>query len=419
MQLFKLKTRLSKFDHFADFAREFKLSEHDLVITNEFLYDPFMKSLNLPCHFIMQEKFGLGEPSDKMMNTILKEVKGVGFDRVIAVGGGTVIDISKLFVLKGVEDVTEAFERKIPIVKEKQLVILPTTCGTGSEVTNISIAEITSKHTKMGLADDAIVADDAVRVPELLKGLPFKFYACSAIDALVHATESYVSPKSNPYTRLYCRAAIEIIIDVFQGIAANGPEYRFERLGDMLMASNYAGIAFGNTGVGAVHALSYPLGGSYHVPHGESNYQFFTEVFKLYNAGELLKEVVQLMQNDTNDLHLSLPNIPLRLIADKEQVEQVLINLIRNARENEATQITLSAGITPGDHLFLRVTDNGTGIDPEVQERIFIPFFTTKPTGSGIGLTISRQIMHQHHGSITVQSKVGEGSMFTLLFPIV
>ena len=54
MQLFKLKTRLSKFDHFADFAREFKLSEHDLVITNEFLYDPFMKSLNLPCHFIMQ-----------------------------------------------------------------------------------------------------------------------------------------------------------------------------------------------------------------------------------------------------------------------------------------------------------------------------------------------------------------------------
>ena len=112
MQLFKLKTRLSKFDHFADFAREFKLSEHDLVITNEFLYEPFMKSLNLPCHFIMQEKFGLGEPSDKMMNTILKEVKGVGFDRVIAVGGGTVIDISKLFVLKGVEDV-----RKLSNVK--------------------------------------------------------------------------------------------------------------------------------------------------------------------------------------------------------------------------------------------------------------------------------------------------------------
>lgn len=284
MQLFKLKTRLSKFSDFAAFAREFKLSENDLVITNEFLYEPFMKALGLPCHFVMQEKYGLGEPSDEMMNTILYEVKDLKFDRVIAVGGGTVIDISKLFVLKGLENVTDAFERKIPIVKEKQLVILPTTCGTGSEVTNISIAEIKAKHTKMGLADDAIVADDAVLVPELLKGLPFKFYACSSIDALVHATESYVSPKSNPYTCLYCKAAIEIILDVFKGIAEKGPDYRFERLEDMLTASNYAGIAFGNTGVGAVHALSYPLGGSYHVPHGEANYQFFTEVFKLYNA---------------------------------------------------------------------------------------------------------------------------------------
>lgn len=142
-------------------------------------------------------------------------------------------------------------------------------------------------------------------------------------------------------------------------------------------------------------------------------------LLKLYSAEELLGEAVQLMQNETSDLHLSLPAVTLRFIADKEQIEQVLINLIRNARENEATQITLSAGITPGNHLFLRVTDNGTGIEPEVQERIFIPFFTTKPTGSGIGLTISRQIMHQHHGSIAVQSKLGEGSTFTLRFPLV
>lgn len=142
-------------------------------------------------------------------------------------------------------------------------------------------------------------------------------------------------------------------------------------------------------------------------------------LLKLYSAEELLGEAVQLMQNETSDLHLSLPAVTLRFIADKEQIEQVLINLIRNARENEATQITLSAGITPGNHLFLRVTDNGTGIEPEVQERIFIPFFTTKPIGSGIGLTISRQIMHQHHGSIAVQSKLGEGSTFTLRFPVV
>lgn len=284
MQLFALKTRLSRFDTFADFAQEFQLTERDLVITHAFLHEPYMKGLNLRCHVVMQEQYGAGEPSDVMMNRILQEVRGLSYDRVVAVGGGTVIDIAKLFVLEGLEDVVAAFDRSLPLVKARQLVIVPTTCGTGSEVTNLSIAEITAKGTKMGLADDAILADDAVLIPELLKGLPFKFYVYSAIDAFIHAVESYVAPRSNPYTRLYAKAAIELILEVFQRIAQEGRDYRFERLEDMLMASNYAGIAFGNTGVGAVHALSYPLGGTYHVPHGEANYQFFTAVFKRYEA---------------------------------------------------------------------------------------------------------------------------------------
>ena len=200
MQLLKLKSRLHRFEYFADFAKDFELGDKDLVITNEFLYEPFMKSLGLKCHFVMQEKYGLGEPSDEMMNSILADIKKVDFRRIIAIGGGTVIDISKLFVLKNLDNVTDAFERRIPLIKDKELVILPTTCGTGSEVTNISIAEIKAKHTKMGLADDTLFADDAVLIPELLRGLPFRFYAASSIDALIHAMESYVSPKAGAYT---------------------------------------------------------------------------------------------------------------------------------------------------------------------------------------------------------------------------
>ena len=238
MQLFKLKTRLSEFDSFADFAKEFNLTKEDLIITNEFLYNPYMRGLNLPCRFIMQEQYGMGEPSDEMINHILADIQLENYTRVIAVGGGTVIDISKLFTLRGIVNATDAFERKIPIEKARQLVVLPTTCGTGSEVTNISIAEIKSRHTKMGLADDALLADDAVLIPELVRGLPYKFFVCSSIDALIHAVESYVSPKSNPYTQIFCRAAIESIIDVFKHIAAQGPEYRLERLKEMLIASN-------------------------------------------------------------------------------------------------------------------------------------------------------------------------------------
>lgn len=280
--MFTVKTNISTYKKFKDFAESFALSDDDLVITQSFIYEPYMRQLDLPCVFVMQDKYGSGEPSDEMMNNILRDVKGCSFKRVVGIGGGTVIDISKIFVLKDVEDVADAFERKIPIVKDKELVIVPTTCGTGSEVTNISIAEIKSKHTKMGLADNAILADHAVLIPEMLKGLPFKPYAYSAIDALIHAMESYLSPKADAYTQLFSVKAVEIILKVFKDIAADGEHRRFEYFEEMLTASNFAGIAFGNAGVGAVHALSYPLGGNYHVPHGEANYQFLTEVFKMY-----------------------------------------------------------------------------------------------------------------------------------------
>lgn len=324
MQLFKLRTVIHECSSFAVFAQEFHLSERDLIITNQFLYEPFMQSLNLPCTFVMQEKYGMGEPSDEMMDRILDDLRAVGFDRVIAVGGGTVIDISKLFVLKGLTSSLQAFDREIPLVKEKQLVIVPTTCGTGSEVTNISIAEIKSRHTKMGIADDSILADDAVIIPELLRGLPYPFYVASSIDALIHAVESYVSPRSNPYSRMLSKTAIDRILFVFKKMA-HDPEIRHDYAFEMLVAANMAGMAFGNVGVGAVHALSYPLGGNYHVPHGEANYQFFTEVFKVYRSkkdeGHLLdleRYMAAILEVEETKVYTALDNLLGQLIQRKQ-----------------------------------------------------------------------------------------------------
>ena len=98
MQLFKLKTVIDQFETFADFAKAFALGERDLVITNDFLYEPFMKASQLPCHFVMQEHYGMGEPSEEMMNQILHDLQGTDYDRVIAVGGGTVIDLSLIHI---------------------------------------------------------------------------------------------------------------------------------------------------------------------------------------------------------------------------------------------------------------------------------------------------------------------------------
>ena len=161
-------------------------------------------------------------------------------------------------------------------MKNKELVLVPTTCGTGSEVTNISILALTTKGTKKGLAVDELYADAAVLIPELLEDLPFQFFATSSIDALVHSVESSLSPKGNEYK------AIEMILKGYMEIRDHGQEARIPLMKDFLMAANYAGIAFGNAGCAAVHALSYPLGAKYHVAHGESNYAMFTGVLNNY-----------------------------------------------------------------------------------------------------------------------------------------
>jgi len=285
MKMLSIKPVIEGYATCKEFADELKINENDLIISNEYIYQPYFGPMNLKANVLYQEKYGMGEPSDEMAEKIYADMKGGSYKRIIAIGGGTIIDIAKLYALKNVSPILDLYDRKLEIIKDKELILVPTTCGTGSEVTNISILEIKSRHTKMGLATDELYADRAVMIPELLSGLPFKFFATSSADALIHAYESYLSPKSSPYTEVFADKAIELILKGYMEIAAKGEEARKPLLNDFLIASNYAGIAFGNAGVGAVHAMSYPLGGAYHVPHGEANYALFVGVCKAYQKG--------------------------------------------------------------------------------------------------------------------------------------
>ena len=110
----------------------------------------------------------------------------------------------------------------------------------------------------------------------------------------------------------------------------------------------------------------------------------------------------------------------LKLLADPDLIDQVLINLLLNAidavKETENPEIVLMASVNLNNRTVLEVSDNGTGISHDVMDKIFMPFFTSKKTGSGIGLSLSRQIMHMHKGSLSVRSQMGQGSTFTLVF---
>lgn len=266
----------------ADFVKDFQLGEKDLVLTNEYIYQPYFGQLGIKSAVLYQEKYGTGEPTDVMVDQILADVQKMGCNRIIAIGGGTIIDIAKVLAVADGETVDELYDLGANLTKKRELIIIPTTCGTGSEVTNISIINRTRLGTKMGLVGPAMFANQAVLIPELLEGLPYGVFATSSIDALVHAVESALSPKATSYTKLFSYKAIEMILRGYQTIAKNGPEVRLGLLSDFLVASNYAGLAFGTAGCGPVHAMSYPFGGQYHVPHGESNYVIFTGVLKNY-----------------------------------------------------------------------------------------------------------------------------------------
>ena len=120
-------------------------------------------------------------------------------------------------------------------------------------------------------------------------------------------------------------------------------------------------------------------------------------------------------------IQINMPAEDRTLQIDRAQIEQVLINLLKNAREAcshiEQLDIRVSVLPSPAWQCLLSVTDNGEGILPEVQDKIFVPFFTTKPSGSGIGLSLCKQIMNRHGGNITVSSTPGKGSCFTLQLP--
>ncbi|MCI8608602.1 MAG: 4-hydroxybutyrate dehydrogenase [Firmicutes bacterium] len=280
-EMYKCKT-------FREFAKEFQIGERDLIFTNHFIYEPFMEELGLSNKFCFIEEYGQGEPSEESITRIFEALDPADYDRIIAVGGGAVMDVAKVLSLKRVGSVHDLYFRKLPVIPEKELIAIPTTCGTGSEVTNISIAivkEDNGNTTKLGLVDDLIIPKKICLIPELLTTLPYKPFASSAIDALIHAVESYLSPSRATMTsELFGVKAMELILEGFRRIAEEGRGSRMSYGEEFLTAATYAGLAFLQAGCATVHAMSFPLGGTYHVPHGESNYLLFGKVLEKYDA---------------------------------------------------------------------------------------------------------------------------------------
>ncbi len=330
MKLLQLVPVIHEFTGFAAFAEEFALTARDLIFTGGRTYRRFIAPLSLPCPVLLREDFGSGEPTDGAVNAMLaakhalqEKIPG-GVNRIVAIGGGSVMDMAKVLAVAphGTADVNDLYPDMAHLTRQHELIALPTTCGTGSEVTNISVIFRAALDTKHGLVGDALYPAHAALVPELMDGLPWNVFAASAIDALIHAAESYLSPLATPMTDIFGEMAMREILGGFAAVAENR-ETLPALYGQFLRASLNAGIAFGNAGCGPVHALSFAIGGKYHVPHGESCYQYFLPVLRYYRdnaapGGKLARlEALLCDVLNTDDGLAALENLLERILPRK------------------------------------------------------------------------------------------------------
>ncbi len=328
MMQFQIKPKIQRFGSFAEFARAAGLGPDDLVFTQGFLHKAFMLDLNVQTMFI--EDYGIGEPSNVMIDAMLQAVASREYRRMVAVGGGTVLDSSKILNLDGVTSTEALFARTDEPTRSKGLIMVPTTCGTGCEVTGVAVIDFPAKGTKIGKRFEAGFADTAVLIGEMARGLPYDFFIYSSVDALIHALEIYLAPTAGEYSDMFCAEAIRTILSGYSQLLRHGPEKRFEMLDAFVSASNMAGIALANVLCGAVHAMAMHFGSAHHVPHGESNSRFLMGVFKTYarknpegkirNVTRLIAECLH-VADDTATAFAALDVMLAKLIPQKKLAE--------------------------------------------------------------------------------------------------
>lgn len=194
-----------------------------------------------------------------------------GCDALVAIGGGSVIDAAKAIGLA-------AANRKHPrdlvgyfrgLHAPPPIYAVPTTAGTGSEVTVAAVISDPQRETKLVIADTRIVPKMAALDPELMVGLPRDVTAASGMDALTHAIEAFIGYWGTPFTDRMALAAVGMIYENLPRACENGGDLVARE--KMALASTYAGLAFTRANVGNVHAIAHQLGGKYHTPHGLAN----------------------------------------------------------------------------------------------------------------------------------------------------
>lgn len=308
------------------------------------------------------------EPSYAQAQKLVDQCRESGADFIMAVGGGSVMDTAKLSSVLMTDEygIKELLEDPGRARKHVKTLMIPTTAGTGSEATPNAIVAVPEKELKVGIVNPHMIADYVVLDAVMIKKLPRKIAAATGLDALAHAIECYTSNKANPFSDLFALQALDMILNNIER-ACDDPE-AMEAKRMMQIASFYGGIAITASGTTAVHALSYPLGGRYHIAHGVSNAILLAPVMRFNEPAcrELLahaydrcihgdassteaKSAAVIARIEEIVRHLDIPvslqefNVPREdlesLVQSGMQVTRLLVNNRRPVTEEDARRI--------------------------------------------------------------------------------
>ncbi len=246
----------------------------------------------------------VADPPSHVVESAVALCRRERIDLVLSIGGGSALDTAKLvaYLARSDERLDDIYGVGAAKGQRLPLLLIPTTAGTGSEVTPIAIVT-TPTTEKKGVVSPRLLPDWAILDPELTLGLPAPVTAATGIDAMVHAIEAYTSRhKKNPISDQLARQALALLATNIREVCRNGAN--LEARSQMLLGSMLAGMAFANAPVAAVHALAYPIGAIFHVPHGLSNALVLMGVlrFNLPAAEALYAELAPIVDPAARDL---------------------------------------------------------------------------------------------------------------------
>jgi alcohol dehydrogenase class IV len=235
----------------------------------------------------------LPDPPVGNIMAAVEQARTFGADGVVGFGGGSSMDVAKLvaFLSGSSQVLSDIYGVGLARGKRLPLILVTTTAGTGSEVTPIAIVT-TGESEKKGVVAPQLLPDIALLDAELTTGLPPRVTAMTGVDAMVHAIEAYTSKvKKNPISDILACQSLKLLFGNIRTVMEDGND--LEARSQMLIGALLAGQAFANAPVGAVHALAYPIGGLYHIPHGLSNSLILPHVMR-FNLPVASKEYAEL-----------------------------------------------------------------------------------------------------------------------------